>query len=516
MLVLVTAVAAMTLPAALATPTGAAGPKKAKPDLNAVLRQGAALTTVQGGSPFDLDPAKADYLHMPWLRPLYDTLLHQAADGSLEPGLASVWKIVDDQTVDLTLRKGVKFQDGEPLTGDAVKQSFEHKQANPLGRDATAWQKLESVEATGDLAVRVHLKAPVAGAFLDVIASTPQGMVVSPKALATGDVSAHPVGAGPYKFESYEKEQRLVLRKFDGYWNAKAYKFAGLEFVNTPAGDPNVGLNMMFADTVDLLTLAQAQVEAVEARPGFSVTVRPSMDNLFYVTVCHTTAPFNKPKVRQALQFALDRKALSDFLTGGTGTVAYMAWPKGSQFYFPDIAKRWRYDPKRARQLLDQAGVPKHFQFDMISPIGVGLERLAEVVKDQLQKVGLDANLIQSNNIPVDLYMNNKAPVFVSLSPFTGVERLVQRFSPTSLGNWCHYNDPRLNAVIEKIAAGPKTQDEARQLWKQAEEMVADFGAPIYLFFSSLYAAHTDKLVGLNHIYPLGEGFDLEGVSLTK
>src|SRR5438132_7921693 len=107
---------------------------------------------------------------------------------------------------------------------------------------------------TTALRVRVHLEATVAGALLKGSARTPQGMDISPKALATGDVSAHPVGAGQYKFESYEKEQRLVLRKFAGYWNAKAYKFAGLEFVNTPAGDPNVGLNMMFADTVDLLT----------------------------------------------------------------------------------------------------------------------------------------------------------------------------------------------------------------------------------------------------------------------
>jgi peptide/nickel transport system substrate-binding protein len=506
------AIALSAASAALVTSTSAAA---AKIDPKGILRVGTSLTAVQGGSQFDLDPAKSDLLQVGYLRPIYDTLLHVAVDGSLAPGLATAWKTVDDRTIDLTLRKGVKFQDGEAFTAEAVRDALTRKHDNPLSNDPPLWKSFESIDVTGPLAVRLHLNRPTAGAFLNVLAVTVQAMIPSPKAAAAGTLSEHPVGAGPFAFDEYRKEQLLSLRRYAGYWDAPAYRLGGIDFVNSSA-DLNASLSSLFGGSFDLLGISQAQADAVKRQSGFSVFKQPSEDTYYFLAICNTTPPFDKAKFRQALQFAINRDELNQIATGGTGVIAYMGWPKGSQYYVPSIAKRWRYDPKRARQLLKQAGVAKGTSFKFISPIGADLDRLAEVIKAQLAKVDLDVHVQLSMNIPVDLYENNGAPMTISLNVFPGVERLLRRFAPDSAGNWCHHNDATINTLLNKIAAGPKDAAEAKALWTRVQKLVADYGAPIFLFFSSLLAAHSDKVVGLKHIYASGQGFDFAGVGVTR
>jgi peptide/nickel transport system substrate-binding protein len=488
---------------------------QAAPSSDAVLRIGQPLSSVQGGQAFELDPAKSDLLQIAYLRLIYDTLLHQAADGSLVPGLATEWNVVDGNTLDLTLRKGVLFQDGEPLTAQAVKESLERKLANPLPNDPASTKALESVEVTGDLKVRIHLKEPIAGAYLNALAGSVQTMVASPKAAAAGTLSEHPVGAGPFRYEDYQPEQQLSLRRFPKYWDAKHYKLAGVDFVQS-AADPNANLTALFADQTDVQSITQAQVAAVEQRTGFSVTKQPSQDSYYFLAICASEPPFDNADFRQALQFAIDREELNQVVTEGTGVLAYMGWPKGSQYYVPSISKRWSYSPKKAKRLLRKAGAPEGTSFDFIVPAVADFERIGVVIKDQLAKVGLDVVVQPSANIPVDLYQNKQAPITLSQNVFPGVDRLTRRFSLESAGNWCQYDDPQIIKLLDEISSGLASPAETKALWADVQNRVADFGAPIFLFFSSLLVAHADDVVGLEHIYPAGQGFDLEGVSIKR
>ena len=458
-LILATAVLTASL---LVVQVDHASPAHAAVDQQAILRVGQSLAGVQGGSQFELDPAKSDLLQIGYLRPIYDTLVHQAPDGSLGPGLATAFKVVDSSTVDLTLRKGVKFQDGEPFTADAVKLAYERKLANPLANDPPLWKAFASAEVTGDLAVRLHLSQPVGGAFLNTLATSVQAMVPSPKAVAAGTLSEHPVGAGPFGYSDYKPEQILSLRKYKGYWDAKAYKLAGVDFVQVTATDPNAALSSLFAGAIDLQTIQQSSVDAVKGRSGFAVTTQPSQDSYYFLAVCQTTPPFDKPKFRQALQYAVNRDELNQIATNGTGVPAYMGWPKGSQYYVPEIAKRFSYNPTKAKQLLKEAGVAPGTSFNFISPVGGDLDRLAVVIKDELQKVGLDASIQLSQNIPVDLYENNKAPLTISLNVFPGVERLTRRFSPDERGELVplQRSQDQRPARPDRLGRGRSREDE--------------------------------------------------------
>jgi peptide/nickel transport system substrate-binding protein len=480
-----------------------------------VLRIGQPLSSVQGGQPFELDPAKSDLLQIAYLRLIYDTLIHTAADGSLRPGLATKWTVVDDSTIDLELREGVTFHDGEAFDADAVKLSLERKIANPLANDPASTKALGSVEVTGDHAVRLHLNQPIAGAYLNALAGTVQTMVVSPKGAAEGTLSERPIGAGPFQYESYEPEQRLSLSRFAKYWDAKRYKLGGVDFVQSSA-DPNANLTALFGDETDVQTINQAQAAAVDSRPGFSVTAQPSQDSYYFMAVCQTQPPFDNADFLQAINFAIDREELLEIATEGTGVAAYMGWPKGAQYYEPAIAKRWPHNVKKAKQLLKKAGVADGTKIGFIVPASADFERLAVVIRDQLAEVGLDVDVQPSANIPVDLYQNKQAPMTLSLNVFPGVERLTRRFALDSAGNWCQYEDPEIIALLEEISSGTGSASELDAAWAEVQQKVADNGAPIFLFFSSLLVAHSDDVVGLKQIYPAGQGVDLAGVSLKS
>lgn len=512
-----TVAALLVAVAVVAAPTSAgvgAATRAATGDGDAILRMGHVLSSVQGGQPFELDPAKSDLLQIAYLRLIYDTLLHTSADGSLKPGLATAWNVVDESTIDLELREGVTFHDGEPFTADAVKASLERKIANPLPNDPASTKALESVEVTGPHSVRLHLSQPIAGAYLTALAGSVQTMVTSPKAAAAGTLSAQPVGAGPFRFEEYRPDQLLALRAFPKYWDAKRYKLDGIDFVQSSAGDPNANLTALFGDQVDVQTISESQVASVEQRPGFSVTSKPSQDSYYFMATCHSDPPFDNADFRQALNFAIDRDELNEVATEGTGTPAYMGWPKGSQYYVPAIAKRWSHDPKKAKALLKKAGVAEGTQIGFIVPAVANFERLAVVIKDQLAEVGLDVHVQPSANIPVDLYQNKQAPMTLSQNVFPGVERLTRRFALDSAGNWCGYENPEILGLLEQISSGTASPEQLKKLWTDLQTAVADYGAPIFMFFPSLLVAHSDDVVGLKNIYPASQGIDLAGVSL--
>jgi ABC-type transport system substrate-binding protein len=339
-------------------------------------------------------------------------------------------------------------------------------------------------------------------------------MVTSPKATAAGTLSENPVGAGPFRFEDYQPEQLLALRRFPQYWDAKRYKLGGVDFVQS-GGDPNADLAALFADQTDVQTVSQAQVPAVESRPGFSVATQPSQDSYYFLAICESQPPFDNADFRQALNYGIDRDELNEIATEGTGVPAFMGWPEGSQYYVPEIGKRWSHDPKKAEQLLKKAGVAEGTKIGFIVPAVANFERIAVVIKDQLADVGLDVDVQPSANIPVDLYENKQAPLTLSQNVFPGVERLTRRFALDSAGNWCGYDDPEIRSLLEEISAGTASPAQAKKLWTQVQTKVADFGAPIFLFFSSLLVAHSDAVNGLEHIYPPGQGLDLAGVSIS-
>ncbi|TMK54695.1 MAG: ABC transporter substrate-binding protein, partial [Actinobacteria bacterium] len=205
----------------------------AKIDAKGILQYGLDLTVSGAGGTIALDPTEisGSPFNVTPARLIYDTLVRLDADGNPHPGLATAWKFPDDRTIELTLRTGVKFQDGTAFNAAAVKAGLERTLAsgNPLLNKN--FFELDSVEAVGDGTVRIHLKSPIVGAFFGLL-STKETFIPSPTAVKKegSAFGQHPVGAGPYQLERFEPEQLIAVRKFKGFWQKRGWKLAGIDF----------------------------------------------------------------------------------------------------------------------------------------------------------------------------------------------------------------------------------------------------------------------------------------------
>ena len=490
---------------------GAGGVPTAKADPKGILRIATDLSTF-GGPSFDPITTKGSPLDFDWDAPMYDTLVHVAKDGSFAPGLATSWKIRDAQTVELQLRKNVTFHDGTPFNSDAVKAGLLRSLDSNNRAMPESFFALESVDATSPLSVTLHLREPAMDSFFPTLHSLAT-FIPSPAAISKGDLATHPVGAGPFTFESLTTEQKLSERKWSGYWNAKAIRFAGLDFIQTATGPSTV--NALLTDQVDLVTLSNtADAKAVGGRAGVKLFEQPSPANTYLITMCLSKPPFDKLKVRQAIAHAVDRTAINQGALDGLGFPSPLPVRQGSQFYFPDLARKNAHDPKLAKRLLKQAGAT-NLTFEFLEPPVPSFLRVAEVVQGELKEVGVDAKIVQSTNVVQDLFIDNKAPAAVLYTTSAGLPGLLPYLGSEGLANLCHYKNAKVDQAVAQIQSSLGDNAKLMAAWRQLEATLVNDLPLVFLASPTVVLGLQDRVHGVNQIFESG-GTNLEGVYLTK
>jgi peptide/nickel transport system substrate-binding protein len=412
---------------------------------------------------------------------LYDALTTRDQSGSLIPALAEAWERIDDTTWEFTLREGVTFHNGDPLTAADVKFTYEKLVLDPEVKSPhqTFLQTIASVEVVNDTTFRVITNLP--DVLLPSRVFDLYGSIVPQKYYeAVGDAAfdAAPVGTGPYKFVEWVKDSHMTLAANEDYWGGKpAYDTLVLRFIT----DDAARMAAMLAGEVDVAsTVPAARVEELKADAGLDVRTAPS--SRFYFVVMNTTQePFDDPLVRQAVNLAIDREALVLGVGRGYGTpLASVFIPQSFGF---DAALQPQYDPERAKSLLAEAGYPDGFDvvFDSFTGSIVDHSKVAEAIVAQLAEVGINATL-------------NVAEYGVF-----GPKRLAHETNPMyiySLGDWAfdmgvhlksyvegsqgyYFQDPELAAQID-AALGMFDEDErieAYQAIQQAFYEKAPYGA---------------------------------------
>ncbi|HLV12400.1 MAG TPA: ABC transporter substrate-binding protein, partial [Trueperaceae bacterium] len=239
------------------------------------------------------------------------TLIGIDETGALVPLLATEWSTSEDGlTMDLTLREGVVFHDGTPLTADVVVWNFERlldPNVNVPRRGPYA--PIESVEAVDELHVRLHLSQPapyMAGALTQTTAA-----LVSPASVDLEGNSyeniTHLVGTGPYTFTSRSFGERIVVTRFEDYWGEKPY-YDEVVFHIVPEATTRESL--LLSGQVDMIILPPASdIPALEANPAVEVVFGPSNRTIFIV-INTSKPPLDDARVRQALNYAVDKEAI--------------------------------------------------------------------------------------------------------------------------------------------------------------------------------------------------------------
>ena len=337
---------------------------------------------------------------------IFETLIGlKAGSTDLVPALATEWEVSPDaKTYTFTLRDGVKFHDGTDFNAEAVCFNFDrwYNFKGPLQSSSASyyWQSFfggyaknesedlspslyKSCEAKDDTTAVVTLTKPSASMLG---ALTQQAFsIASPKALEEFKADAgtvdeetgfrptgtfgteHPIGTGPFKFESWKRADRLVLAKYDDYWGEKAKLD---KVIIRPIADNAARLQALQNDEIQGYDLVEPQdVPTIEGDENLQVLERPAF-NVAYVTINQKQKPMDKLEVRQAVAYGLDREAVVNNFYGGRGVVAKEMMPPEVMGYADDVTE-YSYDPEKAKSLLQKAGLTLPVPIDFWYPTDV-------------------------------------------------------------------------------------------------------------------------------------------------
>ena len=288
---------------------------------------------------------------------LYEGLVKPTSDGGFIPAVASDYIISDDaKTYTFTLRDGITFHDGTPVTIEDVKYSID-RYAEIQGESSAFSSLVDSVEVQDDKTLVVNLKESYSE-FLPMmtIAIIPQ---------SNEDPAGNPIGTGPFKYVSYTPGQNLELEKYDGYWQEGVPSLDSVEFKFI--ADVDTAFVELQAGTIDILKyLTSAQAETL----GDDYNIVQGSMNLVHAMYLNSAyEPLSKTEVRQALCYAVDRDAINNFIFGGKSHIigSHMI-PAMSKYYEPEAETVYSYDPEKAKELLADAGYADGFDLEITVP----------------------------------------------------------------------------------------------------------------------------------------------------
>jgi len=344
-------------------------------------------------APTWFDPAETPGIITPFLvlYALHDALVKTMPGNPLAPSLAESWSASEDAlTYEFVLRPGVTFHDGEPVTAEDVKFSFERYRGNSA---SLIKERVAAVEAPDPRHVRFRLKQPWPD-FLTFYATASGAAWVVPKKyvekVGEDGFKKAPIGAGPYKFVSNNPGVELVLEANEKYWR-KTPSVKRLVFKVIP--DEVTRLAALKGGEVDIVYSIRGELaEDLQKTPGLTLkpVYPPAPFWLYFADQWDPKSPWHDVRVRRAANLAIDRESINQALTLGYSKLTGSLIPDSFEFYWP--TPKPVFDPAAAKKLLAEAGHPNGFDAGEYS-CDSSYANLGETVVNNLREVGIRAQL---------------------------------------------------------------------------------------------------------------------------
>ncbi|WP_034610378.1 ABC transporter substrate-binding protein [Cellulomonas sp. URHD0024] len=346
----------------------------------------------------------------------YASLTEIDDHGVAQPGLAKSWDYNDagDQ-VTFHLRPGLKFTDGTPLDAEAVKLYIERAKTQENSALDGDLGSIASVDAASDTDVVVHLTQT--DYQLPLLLGQRVAQITSPEAAKDpAKLNTSPVGAGPFVVKELVTGSHAVLVKNPDYWDAAHITIDEVDLSAVP--DPATVVSGIQTGVFDFAYLAPSQVKAAEAA-GLDVVKQPGY-NAANISLNINKAPFDDPRVVDAVRYAVNRKEFVDKVTFGTGAATDQPFPSGYIAYDQKSANLWPYDPEKSKALLAEAGHAHDISVDLVIPTE---QPAAEIVQSQLAAVGITVKIKVQPDWATPFFAKDLA---LSLYGTTGRESPVQ------------------------------------------------------------------------------------------
>lgn len=424
---------------------------------------------------------------------LYEGLVKPTSDGGFIPAVASDYIISDDaKTYTFTLRDGITFHDGTPVTIEDVKYSID-RYAEIQGESSAFSSLVDSVEMQDDKTLVVNLKESYSE-FLPMmtIAIIPQ---------SNEDPAGNPIGTGPFKYVSYTPGQNLELEKYDGYWQEGVPSLDSVEFKFI--ADVDTAFVELQAGTIDILKyLTSAQAETL----GDDYNIVQGSMNLVHAMYLNSAyEPLSKTEVRQALCYAVDRDAINNFIFGGKSHIigSHMI-PAMSKYYEPEAETVYSYDPEKAKELLADAGYADGFDLEITVPSSYSQHvDSAQIIADELSQVGINVTLnqVEWSTWLQDVYKGgNFQATVIGFDGTLAPSDWLKKYVTDDAKNFMHYSNTEYDDVFN--TAYTTVDDDVKvENYKKAQMILAEDAAAVYIEDPANLVAVSKKFGGYT-FYP--------------
>jgi peptide/nickel transport system substrate-binding protein len=404
---------------------------------------------------------------------VFETLTKINSDGTVSPLLAEKWEVSPDlKTYTFTLRKGVKFQNGEPFNANAVKFSFERAGGEKsTNKDKRTFAMMDRVAVIDDYTV-VILNKQLDPDFLFLMGQA-TAIIVEPKSADSN--ATKPVGTGPYQLSAWAKGSSVTLSKWDGYRNAAAIKMKKVTF--RFISDPAAQVAALLAGDVDAFPrVTPRSVPQFKTNAKFQVVVSGSRAKTI-LAINNKKKPLDDVRVRRAICAAIDRKAVIEGAGDGYGAPIGSHYVPGA-FGYVDTTGINPFNVDKAKALLAEAGVKTPLTLSLVLPPPPYARQGGEVIAAQLAKIGIVAKIenVEWAQWLSGTYTNKNYDLTI-----------ISHVEPFDLGNYAKpgyywgYESPKFNELFDKIQNAPRAADRAKLLG-DAQRMLANEAVHGFLY----------------------------------
>ncbi|MDK2946533.1 ABC transporter substrate-binding protein [Geotoga petraea] len=428
---------------------------------------------------------------------VFEGLLKPDSNGGARPAVAKGYEVSDDGlTYTFEIRDDVYFHNGEKVTLEDIKYSYERLMGvNGEALSSDFEGSVESVKIIQPNKIRFELKETDTTFLFNFTES------ILPKS-NDGQHNINPIGTGPFKFVEYLPGQRIVIEKFDKYWDEKLPYLDKVEF--RIITDPQASLIAFQAGEIDMIPRLGAQYINLIGNNGYIISGEQNLIQILALNL--NREPFDDVRVRRAMSYAIDKDLLIQAVADGYGTkLGSNMSPVMGKYFKEGLADKYSVNIEKAVELLEEAGYPNGFETTITVPSNYKFHvDTAQVIVEMLKQIGVKAKIEQIEwGVWLDRVYAGR-DFDSTIIGFTGklsAYDILKRYISDYSRNFLNYNNPEYDRLL-KAAVKETDTEKSIELYKQAQVILSEDLPAIFLMDPNFIVALQNNLAGYT-LYPL-------------
>ncbi|MGG1640456.1 ABC transporter substrate-binding protein [Paenibacillus sp. NRS-1782] len=414
---------------------------------------------------------------------VFDYLLKNDSQQKKVPGLATSWEKVNDTTWRFHLREGVTFHNGDPFTAEDVKYTIERVAKDNTLKQNSYFKNIKEVKVVDEHTADIITDGPDP-LLLNRLSKMGAGILPSKYIEKNGieEFLKNPIGTGPYKFSQWIKDDRVVLVKNDKYYEGQP-KWDQVVFRSIPEASTRV--SELLAGSIDIASgIPSTDIERIQGEDGKKIVKAPIQRVLQLILRQSQGNVTANPKVREAIDLAIDKKGIVDSIAGGAGIVTRTSVTPGNFGADPSLYEKTLYDPTKAKELLKQAGYSGEGPALTLSVSSIYKE-YAEVVAAMLNKEGFNIKLDVLEPSAFSERYSSKSfkemfMIGIGNSLFDASNNYNRYLLEEAKGE-TDYNNPKVEKLLQHALTNLDTASREKE-YLQVQQILAEDRPAVYLF----------------------------------